>query len=180
MAFFYKEHVFLTAYELQEYKRIESEALNNQDLADFLDGFNRSHRRRRQWRPLRAFLSYKFGEPEISDKVKQLKRFLELLDIDVLTGEGYEPRPIEDKILERLRSDVDLLIVLITAHGESAWIRDEMNEARAQQLPIIVIVESSAKFSTGLFGALEYIPFGNCIEQAFLALLEGLKVVRSA
>ena len=50
---------------------------------------------------LSCFLSYRFAK-EVEPLAAKLQKFLALLDIDVTTGAAYEPRPIVEKVKDRL------------------------------------------------------------------------------
>jgi hypothetical protein len=125
---------------------------------------------------LKCFLSYRF-DPAVEGLAQKLERFLALLDVDVVTGAGYEPRSVVAKIRDKLgSSDLDFLVLLISKNGESMWTRDEIAMAK---VPVIPIVEDGAKFEPGLFGDLEYIRFSDGhIEESFIKLLEALKFIR--
>jgi hypothetical protein len=128
---------------------------------------------------LKCFLSYRF-DPAVEGLAQKLERFLTLVDVDVITGAGYEPRPIVEKVREKLGSpDLDFVVLLISQHGESMWTRDEITTANSRGVPVIPIVEAGAKFEPGLFGDLEYIRFTEGhIEESFIKLLEALKFIR--
>ena len=90
---------------------------------------------------------------------QKLEKFFSLIDVDVITGAGYEPRPIVWKVRERLGTPgLDFVVLLICVSGESMWTRDEITTASSRNVPVIPIVEVGAKFEPGLFGDLEYIP----------------------
>src|SRR3990170_29373 len=55
--------------------------------------------------PLRCFLSFKFT-PKGKKYAAEVRHFLELIGIEVVTGERFEPRGISNKILELLSSDL--------------------------------------------------------------------------
>ena len=129
-------------------------------------------------RRLRAFISYRFGSPENEAAVGVIQRFLELENVEVLTGRSYEPRPLREKVADRL-AGLDLLVLLVGLDGESAWGRDEISTARALGAVVIPIVTDGAKFDAGLFGDLEYITVAPAhIGDAMLPLLEALTYLR--
>jgi hypothetical protein len=107
---------------------------------------------------LRAFLSFRFGAGDNNTVAQYVERLLTLLDVDVITGRGYEPRALGAKVADRL-AGIDLVVLLIGADGESAWTRDEIATARATGTPVVPLVASGSKFEPGIFGDLEYIPF---------------------
>ena len=127
---------------------------------------------------LRAFVSFRFGNPENEATALVVQRFLELENVEVLTGKSYEPRPIHEKVADRL-AGLDFLVLLVGADGESAWTRDEISTARARGSVVIPIVTEGAKFEPGLFGDLEYITVApGHIGDAMVPLLEALTYIR--
>lgn len=129
-------------------------------------------------RRLRCFLSYRFS-PENKEPARRLEEFLGLLDIDVVTGNTYEPRAISRKIIDKLNDSIDFVILLIGTDGESLWTRDEVATAKNKMIPLIPVVEEGATFASGLFGDLEHITYGKGhIGDSFLKILEGIKYVR--
>jgi hypothetical protein len=131
-----------------------------------------------QSRRMRGFLSYRFT-PTTEALLSPLKEFFALLNVDVVTGGNYEPRRISDKVLDRLRGPLDLIVLLVTRDGESFWTRDEIVAGHLRGIAVIPIVEEGVEFTQGIFGDLEYIPFApGHIGDAFLKLLEAVKYIR--
>jgi hypothetical protein len=130
-------------------------------------------------RKLKCFISFKFDDVLTVTHVDRLKRLLAAVHIEWITGEQFEPRRIEDKVKARLRADVDFVVAVISKAGESKWIRDELADANARGLWIVLLVEDGATFDRGIFGTLEYIPYDLAIEQTFPALLEGINFMRA-
>jgi hypothetical protein len=127
---------------------------------------------------LKCFLSYRFSS-ENETSILKLQRFLTLLNVEVITGDKYEPRGISEKVLSKLASPLDFLIIFIARDGESYWTRDEIAYARHEGLPVIPIVQDDKQFTPGIFGDLEYIPFAEgFVEGAFLKLLDALQFIR--
>jgi hypothetical protein len=127
---------------------------------------------------LRAFMSYRFGKPASDEVAPYIQRLLELLDIDVITGRSYEPRPLSAKVADRLVG-LDLLVLIVGADGESAWTRDEIAAARAGGTPVVPLVAAGATFERGLFGDLEYIPFDPAHPgDVAIPLIEAVQYVR--
>jgi hypothetical protein len=133
----------------------------------------------KQGQRLRSFISFKFDDPRTALQSNILKRLLAALEVDWVSGEQFEPRRIEDKVKARLRADVDFLIAIISKAGESKWIRDELSDANARGIWIILLLEEGATFDKGIFGTLEYISYEITIEQTFPALVEGINFVRA-
>jgi len=129
-------------------------------------------------RVLRCFLSYRF-QPENELTALRVQQFLHLLDVIVLSGAGYEPRRITEKVLARLREPLDFVVVIISSDGQSMWTRDEIAWAITVGVPIIPLVEHGAKFEPGLFGDIEYIAYDTAhISDTFLNLLQAIRFIR--
>lgn len=131
-------------------------------------------------RKLRCFLSYRFANPQAELDAHKVEHFLRLLGVDVITAAAYEPRRISDKVLQQMNQSLDFQVLLVPAEGESAWLRDEINQARTKGLYVIPLVHEDAKFDAGLFGDLERVKYGDGhIGDAMLSLLEALDFVRA-
>ena len=129
-------------------------------------------------RTLRCFLSYKFAA-QTEATAMRVQQFLTLLDVEVLTGASYEPRRVSEKVLGKLREPLDFIVVLVNRDGETMWTRDEIAAALHRGIAVVPLVERDAKFSPGLFGDLEYIPFdSDHVGDAFLKLLEAVRFIR--
>lgn len=129
-------------------------------------------------RRLRAFMSYRFGQPGNETSANLVQRFLELEDVEVLTGRSYEPRPLHEKVSDRL-SGIDFLVLLIGTDGESMWTRDEIATARAARVAVVPIVAEGSTLEPGLFGDLEYITVApDHVADAFIPLLEAIIYLR--
>ena len=127
----------------------------------------------------KCFISFKFDDTQTVNQVDRLKRLLAAVHIEWVTGEQFEPRRIEDKVKAKLRADIDFVIAVISKAGESKWIRDELADANARDLRIVIMLEEGAKFDKGIFGSLEYIPYNLAIDQTFTALLEGINYIKA-
>jgi len=129
--------------------------------------------------PLRCFLSYRFSQTS-SRLAWEVERYLSLLGVEVVSGAGYEPRRVEDKVRDRILSGVDFVIYLVTAEGESSWLRDELATATAAGASPVPLVEEGTDIDKGLLGNIEYIPFapghpGDC----WIRLAEAVRYVRA-
>lgn len=127
---------------------------------------------------LTCFLSYRF-----SDRSKlyalELTRFLELAGVNVVSGVGYEPRRVTDKVRARLNQPLDFLVYLMTPDGESMWTRDELAVALAKGHAVVLLVEAGAKVEQGLLGNWEYLEFQrDHISDSFVGILEALRFIR--
>jgi hypothetical protein len=126
---------------------------------------------------LTCFLSFRF-EGRSVDYGRMVKQFLELLDVKVITGQGYEPMPVNLKVRSRLAESLDVIVVIETADGKSSWTRDEMARAQNPGVFLIPLVEDGATFDAGIFGDHEYIPFAQGhVSDAFIGLIEGIQYV---
>ena len=130
-------------------------------------------------RTLKCFISFKFDDVSTVTQVDRLKRLLAAVHIEWVTGEQFEPRRIEDKVKAKLRADVDFIIAVISKAGESKWIRDEIADANARGLWVVLLLEKAATFDKGIFGTLEHIQYDLAIDQTFLALLEGINFIKA-
>ena len=127
---------------------------------------------------LTCFLSYRFTDEAESYAIK-MSQFLSLLDVSVLTGAGYEPRRISEKVLSRLSRPLDFVVILATREGESMWTRDEISSAHQRGVPVVPVVETGSAFEPGLFGDLECIRFeAGHVGDAFLKLTEAVHFIR--
>ena len=129
-------------------------------------------------RTLRCFLSYRFTS-ENEDPARKLYSFLIRLGIDVVTGDTYEPRPVSQKIMGRLKDDLDFIVLLAGGDGESFWTRDEIATANHKMIPLVPVIEDGVKFEPGLFGDIECVPYAKGhIGDSFLKVLEAVKYIR--
>jgi hypothetical protein len=120
------------------------------------------------------FLAYPFNEAgrRIAGPVK---RFLEALGFEVLTGEEYAPLQVSNKVRDRvLRSAV--LIGIVVAGTPSEWSIQEPAFALGSNKTWIPLVMEGVERPAGIAGDLEAITFGSDgnLTTAFLKLLEGL------
>lgn len=138
----------------------------------------RHHHHRRSERDLSCFLSFPFHPPAMA-YAQDVQRFLELVGVRVTTGQGYEPKPISEKVRDRLRQSTDVVVLIVVNGPPSMWTRDEIARAQQPGVYLIPLVEIGATFESGIFGDHEYIQFAEGhISDAFIRLLEGLQYVR--
>jgi hypothetical protein len=127
---------------------------------------------------LQCFISYRFSEGN-DVIVQKIRQFLENLDIEVITGERYEPKKISDKVKSKLSQPLDLIIQLISEDGESMWTRDEIGAALYREIPFVPIIEKGVKFTPGLFGDVEWIEYETGhIGDSFIKLLDAVQDAR--
>lgn len=127
---------------------------------------------------LRAFLSYRFGSPANEAAAAAIGRLLELVNVEVVTGRSYEPRPLNEKVSGRLVG-IDILILFVGIDGQSAWTRDEIGAARAMGIPVVPLVTERSEFEPGIFGDQEYVVVPpDHVGDGFVSLLEAIAYVR--
>src|ERR1035437_1318354 len=118
-------------------ERIESGELTFPEKFDEIDSrLDALEQSNSSLRDVTCFLSYHF-EGDSLGYGAEVKKFLELLGVTVITGEDYEPRPVNEKVRGRLAGEIDLVVVIEVAGRKSAWTRDEM--AKAQQPGVALI-----------------------------------------
>ena len=129
---------------------------------------------------LRCFLSFKFENPQTKTKALKVTQLLDLSDVEVITGEPYEPRKVSEKVKATLNQHLDFICLIVTSDGETMWTRDEINLAHSKGVPLVPLVEEGATFTPGMFGDHEEIRFPSAqIEEAFIKLLEAVNFIRS-
>jgi hypothetical protein len=147
------------------------------DVADLADRVTALECDRAMSRRLTCFLSFRF-EGRSVEYGRMVKQFLELHGVRVITGQGYEPKPVSEKVKSRLSESLDLIIVIETADGKSSWTRDEIARAQNPGIFLIPLVEEGAIFDAGIFGDHEYISFAiGHVSDAFINLIEGIQYV---
>lgn len=129
-------------------------------------------------RQLSCFLSHRFSEIGKS-YAREVRQFLELVNIEVVEGSKFEPRSVSKKIQEQLDAGHDFAVLIISEDGESMWTRDEANSFWQDGRHVIVLVSEASEFEQGLQGDLEWIPFPEGhISEGFIKLLEGIDFIR--
>ena len=121
-----------------------------------------------------AFIAHRFDEvgEALADR---LARFLQLMGFEVLTGRGYSPESVAEKVRARIESQA-LVFVIFTGGEEDTWLIQESVLGEVKGKTVFLIKEQGADFKSGLFGDREYISFsGTTIETAFIPILEGLR-----
>jgi len=129
---------------------------------------------------LSTFVSFRFDDHSKS-LAFELREFLDKVNVNFISGIGYEPRSVSEKVLEKLSSPLDLFIIIYSTTGESAWLHQEIGVAKGRNLPIIILVEEGADWNKGLLADNEYIEFQKgVISQSFIRLLEGISFLKQA
>jgi len=128
-------------------------------------------------RQLRCFVSFRFDDHSKA-LAFELREFLELVGVDFVSGLGYEPRSISEKVLEKLTDPLDIFMVIYSSTGDSAWLNQEIGVARARNLPILVLREESSKSDLGMLGDAEYLLFPDKnINKAFVGILQAISYI---
>jgi len=127
---------------------------------------------------LKCFISYRFND-RIEKYISELKRFLKMVGIDVITGSDYEPRRISEKVTDKLKMDYDFIIYVVTKEGESTWCRDELGASYGRDYTIIPILEEGCELENGILSDWEYINFRpDHIGDIYVKLLEGINYIK--
>ena len=125
-------------------------------------------------RPRSVFVAHRFDDMG-NLCAEKLARFLELLGFRVVTGRGFAPSSVAEKVRKRLLSQ-GVVIAILTRGDDSTWLVQESVLAEAHGKPLIVLRDISAEFKAGILGDLEFIPFeAPSVESAFIPMLEGLR-----
>jgi len=125
----------------------------------------------------RIFLSMRFDEHS-KCLAFDLNKFLSLLNIEMVTGIGVEPRSISEKVQERLERKIDLFVILLTNSGNSDWMNQEIGYAKAKKLPILILKECNIGFNQGMLSDNEYIEFKE-ISEVYIGILETIKYLEN-
>ena len=126
-----------------------------------------------------CFLSFRFTE-EAKKYGAEVKQFLELQELEVLTGERFQPTSLKRKI-EPMLNESEFGVAVLGKDEQTAWTRDEVRLLADNDKTVIFLVEEGVTFEQALFGGdLEFIPFPpGHISEGFIKLLEGIKFVQS-
>ena len=124
-----------------------------------------------------CFLSFSFDEHGMA-LAFELRDFFELLGVGFVSGLGYEPRPISEKVLSRLNEPISLFVVLFTRSENQDWLQQEIGIAKGRNLPVMVLIEDGVDFKSGILSDNEFFKFPkNTISKSFIAVLQALKYV---
>jgi hypothetical protein len=122
----------------------------------------------------RCFVSFRFDDHSKA-LAFELKEFLELVGVDFVSGLGYEPRSISEKVLGRLAEPLDLFIVIFSSTGDSAWLNQEIGVARGRKISVLVLKEEASDADFGMLGDTEYLSFPrDMISRTFVGVLQAL------
>lgn len=125
----------------------------------------------------RCFVSFRFDDHSKA-LAFELREFLELIGVHFVSGLGYEPRSISEKVLDRLTEPLDLFIVIFSSAGDSSWLNQEIGVARGRKLPVLVLKEESSEANFGMLGDIEYLPFPrDSISRTFVGILQALSYI---
>ena len=127
---------------------------------------------------LRCFISFRFDDHSKALAL-ELREFLELVDVEFVSGLGFEPRSVSAKVLARLSGQLDLFVIIHSLSGDSAWLNQEIGVARARNLPVVVLREGEVPYEPGMLGDTEYIQFPeHAISKAHVPLLQAIRFLR--
>ena len=120
-----------------------------------------------------VFLAHRFDEAGFK-AATVARRLLVRMGFSVLEGEGYEARPIPDKVADRIKTQ-DIFLCIVTP-GDMTWLASEGGFAKAHGKYLVVMCEEGVAFSPGVIGGdHEYIAFPkDLIEKGFIDLLYAL------
>lgn len=120
-----------------------------------------------------VFIAHRFDTAG-QDAADRVARYLSLLGFQCVTGRGYAPGSVADKVKTRLQSQ-SIVVAIFTPGDEATWLVQESILSHVQGKPLVLLKESSADFKPGLLADHEFILFSSGrVEQTFIPLLEGL------
>ena len=127
---------------------------------------------------MRCFVSFRFDDHNKA-LAFELREFMELAGLEFVSGLGFEPRSISEKVLERLSGPLDIFVIIFSSSGDSSWLNQEIGVARARGLPILVLKEEGSAANSGMLGDTEYLIFPkDNISKAFVGILQALSYLR--
>lgn len=127
---------------------------------------------------LRCFVSFRFDEHSKALAL-ELRNFMELARLEFISGLGYEPRSVSEKVLDRLQGKLDLFIVIFATGGDSSWLHQEIGVAKGRGLPVMVLREDGSQFDEGLLSDIEYASFPKGqISGVFIPVLQAVQYIR--
>lgn len=170
--------------KIKKFSSIFEKTLNLKQVKEEAQGYLEEYGVQDDLRPsvkprgLRCFISFRFNS-RTKVLAGKLKKFLELIGVEVITGTPYEPRPVDDKLRSYLEDEkLDFIVSLIPKGGQSAWIRDEAIFAHAKKCHVVLIVEKGARVTQGFLSNQERIYFSEeHIGDSFIQLLEALSFI---
>ncbi len=126
--------------------------------------------------PRKVFIAHRFDNAGEEAAIK-VSRFLTLLGFECVSGRGYAPGSVVDKVKSRLQAQA-VVVVVMTPGEDSTWLVQESLFSSLVGKPLLLVKEAKAEFKSGLLADHEFIPFSAPrIEQAFIPLLEGLRAL---
>jgi hypothetical protein len=128
----------------------------------------------------RAFVGQSFAPAD--ERVNNtVRKFLELIGIEVITGERPAARSVSEKVRTRIES-ADIFVGIFTCRDElakggewstSLWVVDEKAYAIAMDKKLVLLKEVGVQSIGGLQGDYEYLEFDRgCLEVLVLRLIE--------
>ncbi len=126
--------------------------------------------------PRTIFIAHRFDSTG-QEAAERVALFLTMLGFECVTGRGYAPGSISEKVKSRLQAQA-LVVVILTPGEDSTWLIQESLLSNLVGKPLILIKEASSAFKPGLLADHEFISFSSPrIEQVFIPLLEGLRAI---
>jgi hypothetical protein len=127
---------------------------------------------------MRCFVSFRFDDHNKA-LAFELREFMELAGLDFVSGLGFEPRSISEKVLERLSGPLHIFVIIFSSSGDSSWLNQEIGAARTRGLPILVLKEEGSAANAGMLVDTEYLVFPkDNISKAFVGILQALSYLR--
>lgn len=119
-----------------------------------------------------VFIAHSFDEAGNLYALRLTKLF-DLLGFEVLSGQGFSPKRISQKVKERLKV-AKIIVVVFSEKDDFTWLWQEAT-IESREKPLFVLLEEGLQWKAGIHGDIEYIKFpkGN-IEASFIEVLEGL------
>ncbi len=126
-----------------------------------------------------CFVSFNFDERGLA-LAFELRDLFELLGVKFVSGFGYEPRSVSNKVLDRMRANNCLFIVIVTRSSGNEWLQQEIGVAKGLNLPVMVLMEEGVEFDLGILGDNEYVRFPKqTISKTFVSVIRALQFVGS-
>ncbi len=126
-------------------------------------------------RPKRkCFVAYRFND-QGEGLATKLRRFLELLGFNVVTGRAFAPPSVSEKVKARMTEQA-IVFAILTTGDDKTWIVQESMLGGVSGKPLFLLKEQAYEHNGGLLADHEYITFAALhIEATFVQVLEGLR-----
>jgi hypothetical protein len=119
-----------------------------------------------------VFIAHSFDEVG-NVYASRLAKLFDLLGFEVLSGQGFSPKGVSQKVKERLRV-AKIIVAVFSEKDDFTWLWQEAS-LESREKPLFVLLEEGLQWKAGIHGDIEYIKFpqGN-IDTSFVEILEGL------